>query len=148
MRGTLSYVMVAFSIIVGFGGCTLTFRPIPDAVVVTAAPPRTVVEVRTVNTAPNQVWIDGYWGWSNNTNNWQWNAGRWETQRVGYYWVAPRHNYSGGKHYYSNGGWTQSSTKGYSKGKGSNQGYKSQKCPKGYHWSDGACRTNAKKQRY
>jgi hypothetical protein len=165
MRPIFKTLMMAFSFAAGMSACTLTFRPIPNSVVVTTAPPRTVVEVQTVTPGPEYVWIDGYWNWSG--SSWAWTNGRWETSRAGYYWVTPHYTHSGGKQYYAAGGWTQSSShahsnsnkaysngnssnNGYSNGKASNKGYKasSHKCPKGYAWSNNACRPKSKNNKY
>ena len=172
MKSTLQCLMLALSAVVGFGGCTIAFQPIPDAVVVSVPAPRAQVEIQTVAQSSDQIWIDGYWRWSG--SQWLWVSGRWEYTRVGYYWVAPHSSYRGGQTYYAAGGWTQdksyktsnkkpaynngkgsnnsynssnNSYKNSNKGsKGSNKGYKAsnQKCPKGYVWSKNACRSNSK----
>src|SRR5688572_1884750 len=102
---SLRYVGMLVLALSGLGGCTLMASPAPRAVVVTVAPPRPVVEVRTINPGYGYIWIDGYWGWSG--GQWVWSSGRWETERVGYYWVAPRYEQRGGNYYYASGGWQQ-----------------------------------------
>jgi len=134
MKCTMKCLFTVLSLVFGMSACTVSVKPIPGAVVVSEAPPRTVVEVQTVAPGSNYIWIDGYWSWSG--SRWYWSAGHWETQRLGYYWVAPHYTYSRGRHYYAPGGWTRDQS--YN----ANNGYRTTnpKCPKGYVWYNNACR--------
>jgi hypothetical protein len=136
------------------GGCYVTMAK-PATMVVTKAPPAAVVEVRTTP-APNYVWIEGYWSWS--SGSWVWVSGHSEPQRANYVWVVPHYEQRQQQQYYVSGGWVATGyvskstpqkatpTKSYNYGKSSNNGYQtSQKCPKGYTWSNNACRQHSKK---
>lgn len=141
-----------FALFVSLSGCIIVATPEPSSVVVKEAPPQVIVEVRPTAPATDYVWIQGYWSWQG--ARWVWVAGHWEARRVGYIWIEPHYNYQNNNHYYVAGGWTKDkgysgkgSNQGYSTGKGSNQGYstgKGSKCPKGYVWSEGACRYQKK----
>jgi hypothetical protein len=47
-------------------------------------PPSAQVEVIGVAPSPNQIWISGYWDWSNGRYNWT--RGHWENARAHQVW--------------------------------------------------------------
>ena len=73
-------------------------------VVVKVAPPRAIVEHRSVRPSPNHVWIGGYHRWDGNAYAWQ--AGHWEAPpRPHAVWVAPRYQHRHDGYVFVEGRW-------------------------------------------
>ncbi|MCA9609489.1 MAG: YXWGXW repeat-containing protein [Myxococcales bacterium] len=73
------------------------------------APPRPAqrVIVQPTRPAANYVWVDGYWDWDPNSQQWYWVDGYWIENRPGYVIVPPRWVQQNGQWVYYDGGWAQ-----------------------------------------
>ncbi|MEP6778265.1 MAG: hypothetical protein ABJC26_00140 [Gemmatimonadaceae bacterium] len=85
---------------VGSSACMATVQPRAGVVYVRTAPPRRIVEVRSISPGRNYIWIDGYHQWRGNAYAWvpgrweapaanyrQYQKGEWKHDRNGWYWV-------------------------------------------------------------
>ena len=93
---------------IGVGATYTHTRPYDqyERVYVSAPPPPTVVEYRSVQPGPGYFWIDGYWDWTG--YDWYWIAGSWYASRPGYFYVRPSYVSSGGRWVYQRGYWNGS----------------------------------------
>lgn len=84
-------------------GCVATAEERPPRIYVTGPPPPALVETRPRPSAPNLVWVDGYWHWNGVQHVWI--PGHWESPPAGLVWVPPRYGTMEGRYIYNPGAW-------------------------------------------
>jgi hypothetical protein len=72
-------------------------------IVASAEPPAPRVESQPPAPSPNDVWIPGYWNWSN--GRYDWVAGHWERSHNGYTWVPYHWDMVNGQWQLTGGKW-------------------------------------------
>jgi len=75
------------------GACSLIER---DRVAVDSEPPKPLFETAPQKPGASEVWVPGYWDWSETQAVWRWVPGAWLVPpRPGAQWVEPRHERKG-----------------------------------------------------
>ena len=85
-------------------GAALCVGAFAEEIIVRTAPPRAIVERRTVAPSARHVWIGGYHRWDGHA--YVWVPGRWEVPpRERAVWVAPRWEHRNGSYVFVEGRW-------------------------------------------